>query len=372
MLNNRKILILANSAGGLYHFRLELIEKLLSENFSVTFCVPNNSEDLYVKKLKNIGADYIVSEMNRRSINPFTDYKLIKRYKSIIREFQPDIILTYTVKPNIYGNYVANKFSIPVIMNVTGIGTSMISHKLKSLVKLLYKYACSKAKIVFFQNSTNLDFFLNCRLVDRTKVKLISGSGVNLEKFKPLEKTIKDGKIKFLFIGRLMKEKGIEELFEAAQNVIKKFPDTVFQFVGGMEEDKYISYSQRNKNIEFLGRSEDVRVQIREADCIVNPSYHEGMSNVLQEGAAMGKPLIASNIPGCREIVDEGKNGFLFEVKNAKDLEEKIIQFIELREEQKVSMCKYSRLKVEREFDRSIVVEAYMKDIEKLLSRGSS
>jgi glycosyltransferase involved in cell wall biosynthesis len=362
-MSKRKLLILANSASGLYHFRLELIERLLSENFSVAFCVPNKAKDFYVQRLEEVGSDYMLSALNRRSINPFTDFKLIKKYKNIIRDFDPDIILTYTVKPNIYGNHAASKFSKPVIMNVTGIGTSMISHSLKSFVKLLYKYACNKANIVFFQNSSNFDLFLQNKLVNRTKAKLIAGSGVNIEKFLPIEKTINDGNIRFLFIGRIMKEKGIEDFFKASQNIIKKYPYAIFQIVGSKEESRYNSNFETKINIEFLGRSEDVRIQIRECDCIINPSYHEGMSNVLLEGAAMGKPLIASNIPGCREIVEDGKNGFLFEVKNAADLENKIIQFIELSEEQKVSMGNYSRLKVEKEFDRKIVVEEYMKAI---------
>lgn len=368
MLNNWKILILANSAGGLYHFRFELVKMLLSQNFSVVFCVPNPKDDIYVQKFIEAGAVFIHTPMNRRSVNPFSDNSLIKSYTRIVKDLKPDVILTYTVKPNIYGNYVAAKFKIPVLMNVTGIGTSMISHRLRSIIKLMYKYACTKAEKVFFQNSSNLDFFLKNKLVRNKKTKLLPGSGVNLQNFQPLEKTISDGKIRFLFIGRLMKEKGVEELLKAARNVILKYPDAVFQLVGGMEEEKYKTYTDKNKNIEFLGRSDDVRVQIREADCIINPSYHEGMSNVLQEGAAMGKPLLASNIPGCREIVEDGVNGFLFESKDANDIEEKIVKFIELSEEKRSIMGRNSRSKVEKEFDRSIVVEEYMNAVKTVIS----
>lgn len=364
----KKILILTNHVSGLYIARYELIKKLIEENFEVFMSTPQNDSNEYVISLCKLGAIHYEIPIDRRGISLKKDFTLISNYKKLIKLISPDVILTYTIKPNIFGNYAARSFGIPVIMNITGIGTMLYKGRFKLIFRYLYRYACNRAIIVFFQNSANMEFFQKNNLVHTQKSKLIQGSGVNLEKFKPLEKTIIDGKIRFLFIGRLMKEKGIEELLEASQNVIKRYPDTVFQIVGGMEEDKYVSYHQKKKNIEFLGVSHDVRKQIREADCIVNPSYHEGMSNVLQEGAAMGKPLIASNIPGCREIVDDGKNGFLFEVKNATDLQDKIIKFIELSDEQKVSMGKNSRLKVEKEFDRNKVVDEYMRAIKTVIN----
>ncbi|NOR45753.1 MAG: glycosyltransferase, partial [Candidatus Delongbacteria bacterium] len=184
----------------------------------------------------------------------------------------------------------------------------------------------------------------------------------------PLGKTIKDEKIKFLFIGRLMREKGVEELFEAINNLSENYDNLEFLFVGGLEEKKYKDIIENNDNITYLGRSEDVRNEIREVDCIINPSYHEGMSNVLLESAAMGKPLLASNIPGCKEIVEDGYNGFLFKPKSPSSLEESIIKFIELSDEDKVIMGKNSRIKVEKEFDRNIVVNEYIKTIEEILN----
>jgi glycosyltransferase involved in cell wall biosynthesis len=366
------ILILANSAGGLLHFRQELIEELIRNNFIVYFSVPNLEDDISVQKLLSLKANYIYTNIDRRGINPFKDFKLINEYKRILKKINPDIILTYTVKPNIYGNYVANKFNIPVIMNVTGIGTSLISHKLKFLIKTLYKYACSKSNTVFFQNSNNKDFFLQNKLVDKEKTKLIPGSGVNLTKFVPLEKTKKDEKIKFLFIGRLMKEKGIDELFEVYKAISAGCKNVLFQIVGSFEEEKYKILLESTHNVEFLGRSQDVREQIKEADCIINPSYHEGMSNVLLEGAAMGKPLLASNIPGCKEIVVDSYNGFLFEPKSASSLEASIIKFIELTDEERVIMGKNSRIKVEKEFDRNIVINEYMKVIKNICNKDNS
>ncbi|NOR44912.1 MAG: glycosyltransferase family 1 protein, partial [Candidatus Delongbacteria bacterium] len=184
-----KILILANRASGLYLFRKELLAQLIANNYLIYFSVPQKSDDLYVEKLIKLGAKHIYTKIDRRGINPFKDYCVVRNYKKTIKNIKPNIILTYTVKPNIYGNYAANKFKIPVIMNITGIGTSLISHKLKFLIKILYKYACSKSNTVFFQNLSNKGFFLENSLVNQEKTKLIPGSGVNLEKFKPLGKT---------------------------------------------------------------------------------------------------------------------------------------------------------------------------------------
>lgn len=364
-----KVLILANNSIGLYNFRFELIQKLIEQKIEVYFGVPQLIDDEKVKKILEAGAKYIHTPMSRRGMNPLEDLKLIDNYKQIIKEINPDIIFTYTIKPNIYGNYAANKFKKPVIMNITGIGSSLVSGKLKQIVKNMYKYACNKSRYVFFQNEGNRDFFISNNLVDQKKTIIIPGSGVNIEKFKPMEKSHKDDIIRFLFIARLMKEKGIEEYLEAAERITKRYENVEFQILGSFEEEKYKQIIEDNENqqIKYLGRSNDVRQEIKEVDCIVNPSYHEGMSNVLLEGAAMGKPLIASNIPGCKEIIDDGINGYLFEVKSTDDLYDKIVQFIELKEDARITMGNNSRNKVVKEFDRKLVVNEYMDAINKIL-----
>lgn len=367
-----KILILSNSAGGLYSFRIELIVELLNQGHDVYFVVPQPAENKKVKLIVNTGAKHIQIEMNRRGKNPFGELKLINDYKRVIKEVAPDVILTYTIKPNIYGSYVANKFKVPVIMNITGLGSSFANEKLKIVVKRMYKYACDKAEVIFFQNKSNQDFFIVNNLVDEAKAKLIPGSGVNVEKFVPMEKTVKDDVIRFLFIGRIMKEKGIEEYLQAAETITNKYLNVEFQILGSFEEERYkdMILHKTNEKIRYLGSSYDVRKEIKEIDCIVHPSYHEGMSNVLLEGAAMGKPLIASDIPGCREIIEDGYNGYLFNVKSVKSLEQKLVQFIELDKKSRELMGINSRKKVEREFDRSIVIDAYIKAIDSILKKG--
>ena len=307
--------------------------------------------------------------INRRGMNPLEDLSLIRNYKRLIEELKPDLILTYTIKPNIYGNYVANKLKIPVIMNITGMGSSLITGRLKEVIKKMYRYACHKAEIVFFQNKGNYQFFISNNLVKKDKTKIIPGSGVNLENFKPLKKLKTDGVIRFLYIGRLMKDKGIEEYLEVAKRISDQYKNSEFQILGLFEEEKYRSLIENNKNhqIKYLGISYDVRNEIREVDCVVNPSYHEGMSNVLLEAAAMAKPLIASNIDGCKEIIDAGINGFLVDVGSVSDLEAKIIQFIELKDDQKMMMGQHSRKKVASEFDRDVVIKEYLNVINKIL-----
>ena len=361
-----KILILANSVNGLYNFRSELVEELLNNNLKVYFSVPHKSSHDKVKLLEKMGATHIHTPIDRRGINPLEDLKLILEYRKIIKELAPDLILTYTIKPNIYGNWVANYYNIPSIMNVTGIGTSLTS-KLKYFVKPLYASACSRADKVFFQNESNRKLFLSNKMLTEEKTVLIPGSGVNVDKFKPLAKENTGPKVRFLFIGRIMKEKGIEEYLEAAELLSEDYSNLEFQILGSYEEEKYRKIIENNSNVKHLGYSKDVRQEIKEVDCVINPSYHEGMSNVLLESAAMAKPLIASDIPGCREIVDDGNNGLLFKVKSAQSLKDKIVQFINLSEEQRAEMGKESRKKIKKEFDRRIVINAYLKEINKII-----
>lgn len=368
----KKILILANNAVGLYNFRFELIKQLLKLSYEIYLSLPESAEDEKVKLMIEAGAKHTQTYINRRGIYPFEDLKLIKDYKRIIKEVNPDVVLTYTIKPNIYGTYAARGYKKPVIMNITGIGTSLTNSKLKHVVSRLYKFACKKARLVFFQNESNYSLFISNKIIDHNKTKIIPGSGVNIDKFKPMDKKKKDGIIRFLFIGRIMKEKGIEEYLEVANNLTNKYSNIKFYILGPFEEEKYKDaiFNNKNPRIKYLGISNDVRNEIKEADCIVNPSYHEGMSNVLLESASMGKPLIASNIPGCKEITEDGYNGYLFEVKSAVSLEDKIIRFIELDTKEKEIMGKNSRKKVKAEFDRNIVINEYMKAINDILNRG--
>ncbi|OOC44215.1 glycosyltransferase family 4 protein [Thermosipho sp. 1074] len=365
----KKILILANNSLWVYNLRKELIIELLKNRYDVYFTTIEDNKDRMVKKLVNLGAKHIQIFFNRRNINPLEELRVIKEYRKIMRELNPDIVLTYTIKPNIYGTYVASKFDKPVIINITGLGSSFFKPILKNVVLKLYKYACKRATFVFFQNQFNYSLFVSNKIVLPNKAKIIPGSGVNIEKFKPIENEKQDEIVRFLFIGRIMREKGIEEYLKAADVIAKKYSNVEFQILGPFEEEEYrdIILSNKNPKIKYLGISDDVRNQIKEVDCIINPSYHEGMSNVLLEAGAMGKPLIASDIPGCREIVVDGYNGFLFEPKNVDSLINKVELFIHLPENERKKMGENSRKKIERDFNRNIVVKEYLKIIKKII-----
>ena len=368
----KKVLIIANHIDWVYSLRKELIEKL-SEIYRVIICIPECKDNNKLDYFKSINVDFAFVNFQGRDKNPFKDIGVFIKYLNTIKSLNPNVIITYTIKPNIYGSIAGKLLRKKVVINVTGLGTGFHSNKVVKLIaKNLYSIGCKASYHVFFQNTNNMSLFINNKMVERSKCSLIPGSGVNIEKFKPMEKTKEDDIIRFLFIGRIMKEKGIEEYLQVAESLIKKYSNIEFQILGSFEEDRYkdIIYDNKNERIKYLGRSDDVRNEIREVDCIVNPSYHEGMSNVLLEGAAMGKPLIASNIPGCKEIIEEGYNGYLFELKSVESMEEKLIQFIELDEESKEIMGKNSRRKVEKEFDRNIVINEYMKVIKDILKEG--
>lgn len=359
-----------NSIISLINFRKELIHTLIEKNYEVYFTVPESKENQQVKELLNMGTKYVQNSINGRSINPFFELKTLFQLKKIVQNIEPDIILSFTIKPNIYGSYVAKKCKIPIIINITGLGSGFNNAYTKILVEKMYKYACKNAFCIFFQNEANYNYFIENKIAKKDKSKIVPGSGVNLEKFKPMEKTKEDGIVRFLFIGRIMKEKGIEEYLEAAKYISNKYSNVEFQIVGPYEEEKYkdVILNLNNSKIKYLGKSDDVRKEIKEVDCIINPTYHEGMSNVLLEGAAMGKPLMASNIPGCKEIVEDGVNGYLFEPKNTQKLIEKIEEFLKLSSSEREKLGRAGRQKVEENFDRNIVIKAYLETIDKILN----
>jgi galacturonosyltransferase len=359
-----RILILANLGMGLYKFRKELLEELIKLNNEVYVSIPN---DEYVPLLEKIGCKYIETNLSRRGTNPVADLKLLLKYSQIIKKIEPDIVLTYTIKPNIYGGIVCRMLGVPYIVNITGLG-SAVEHNgyLQKLTLLLYKLALKRAKCVFFQNIENSNF-LNSKIKIGHQ-RLIPGSGVNLEQFALLDYP-PDGVINFLFISRIMKEKGIEQYLEAAKFIKKKYPNTRFHVVGFCEEtyEAQLTELQKQGIIEYHGVQNDVRKFHKISHCTIHPSYYpEGMSNVLLESAACGRPVITTDRSGCKEIVDDGINGFLIKQKNTEDLIHKIEKFLKLSNEERKIMGLRGRSKVEKEFDRQIVLRAYMEEINRI------
>lgn len=358
---SKKVLILTNNDGGLYLFRNEVIERLLQEH-EVVLGLPNGK---YRKHFVDMGCEYIPIAFNRHNTNPFKDLRLLNTYKKLIRQIKPDVVLTYTIKPNVYGGLACRITKTPQIANITGLGTAVENGGLmQKITVFLYKIGLKKAKTVFFQNTENQSFMLKHGIV-KNNCDLLPGSGVNLQHFFPIE--YPSGKrLEFVFIGRIMKEKGINQYFEAAQYIKKKYPDTVFHVCGTCEED----YTEKLKKLSddgyiiYHGSVSDIRVILKDVSCTIHPTYYpEGLSNVLLESSACARPIITTDRPGCREVIENGKNGYIVRQKDSKDLIEKIEKFITLPWEEKRQMGLYGRAKVEREFDRDIVIEKYMKEI---------
>jgi glycosyltransferase involved in cell wall biosynthesis len=361
-----KILILANNDVGLYKFRKELIESLLDQGYEVYISLPAG---YYVEKLCHMGCVFFDTPIDRRGTNPITDLKLIFYYKTLIKNIKPDVLLTYTIKPNVYGGIASKSTNTPYLANVTGIGTSINNKGLIQKITLtLYKFGLKKAACVFFQNELNRQLFIDKHIVNG-KTKLIPGSGVNLNYHCFEDYPDSDDIIKFLFIGRIMKDKGIDELLEAAQKIKGMYPNVQFDLVGYCEENytKRLSDFENRGIIKYHGQQDDVHSFIKGAHAIIHPSYHEGMANVLLEAASTGRPVLASNIPGCRETFDEGVSGYGFEVKNTAALVNTIEKFIQLPYENKKQMGIAGRAKVECEFDRQIVIDSYMEEINRLV-----
>lgn len=365
-----KVLILSNFGMGLYKFRKELIKELLLQKNVVYISVPNDKE--YVPKLIKMGCKFIETKVDRRGINPINDIKLFMQYIRIIKKIRPEVVLTYTIKPNIYGGLACRMFKVPYINNITGLGSGFNKGKiLTNFLLFLYKIGLKNSACVFFQNKEDLNFFVRKKVIN-SEFKLLPGSGVNLKEFKLLNYPSPDQPITFLFIGRIMKDKGIEEYLEAAKIIRIKYSNTQFLIIGNIEETdlhyKTIIKDYVKKGyVDYLGYKSDVRPYIKVSHCLIQPSHGgEGLSNVLLEAGASGKVLIASNIPGCKETIEEGKNGYIFEPKKIESLVEKIEEFIILPYDVKKDMGYYSRRKIKRDFDRNIVINTYLDKINQI------
>lgn len=350
-----KILIFANNSSGLYDFRNELISELLRHKNNVVAYTPF---DLKIPELINLEIDVKKISIDRRGLNPIADLKLFLSYIKILRKEKPDIVITYTIKPNVYGGLACRLAHIPYAVNITGLGTAFENGGLlKKIVTVMYKVACKKAKVVFFENEENRQIFIKEKIVYDGQTHRLNGAGVNLEKYQVTEYP-EGEKIKFLFMGRVMAEKGVNELFEAMKKLVADGINCELDVLGGYEED-YKAKIQECENegwLHYHGYQKDVRPFIEACHCFVLPSWHEGMANTNLESAASGRPVITSNIPGCKEAVVDGKTGYLAERKNAEDLYRVMKKFAELPYEERKAMGLSGRKHMERVFDKKKVV----------------
>ena len=361
----KRVLILANNASGLYDFRNELLLRLLKE-YEVHVSLPDADE---VPEIAEEGCIVHHTFLERRGMNPVKDGKLMIQYLKLIREVKPSVVLTYTIKPNIYGSLSCRIMRVPYIVNITGLGSAFENDgMLRKLVVFLYKTALKKASCVFFQNAKNKDIFDKFGIKGQ-KTRLVPGSGVNLDRHVFEEYPSEDEPVRLVFVGRIMKEKGMDELLYAAKKIKQEFPKVIFQLVGSYEDDykEIVEEMQQNGIVEFIGYQKIIHPFYKNASAALMPSYHEGMSNVVLESAATGRPVLASDIPGCREGFDDGITGIGFAPRDKQAFYEAVKWFLNLSYEDRKEMGKNARKKIEREFDRKIVVESYMDEISRVI-----
>jgi len=366
-----KIVISINTTWNIFNFRMGLIKALQSQGHQIIALSP---KDEYVERLEEMGVQHIPVKLDQKGINPFKDLNLIKQYHTVFKSIRPDLILSYTIKPNIYGNLAARRLKIPTINNISGLGTLFINTNITSYIgKLLYKIGLSSSKHVFFQNHEDKDLFIQSRFTSDKNSSVIPGSGVDIKHFKS-SKSTNNGK-RFLFSGRLIGDKGIFEYLEAAIIVLKKFPDIEFILVGEMgvnnktaiSEDDLNGYIEKYSQFKYLGKSDNMLDLLKTIDVMVLPSYREGLSKSLLEASAMKIPIITSDVPGCRDIVTHGYNGFLCKVKSVDSLARSMEKIIEITEETRHEMGLNGRIRIEQFFSEEKVIKHYSNQISKLL-----
>lgn len=362
----KKVLFLANHFITLYSFRKELIQQLVSEGHEVYLSLPESDENKYFVEL---GCKIVPTKIDRRGVNPVKDIFLILSYRRIIRQIKPDIIFSYTIKPNIYGSIVSNHYGYKQICNITGTGATFLRDSLVSKIcKVLYSVSIKNCYKVFFQNRGDQEFFIKNGLV-KNNYALIPGSGCNINEFS-YTPIVNDGVVRFIYIGRVMQLKGIDEYLDCAKVIKEKYPNTEFLIAGWNEEEgskqKVAEYASKGF-VRYLGFCKNIKEQIAQIQCTILASHGgEGVPNVVLESAAMGRPCIVSNVNGSVDVVEDDVTGFIFETGNSNDLISKVEKFLSLTEKQKIEMGLAGRAKVEREFNRQIVINAYIKELEAL------
>lgn len=360
----KTIAIVINTTWNIYNFRLGLLRSLQEDGYRIVLIAPT---DEYVEKLECFGFEHYNITINNKGTNPIEDSKLIFAFYKLYKAIKPDILLHYTIKPNIYGTIAAKFLNIPVIANISGLGTVFLNEKMSSkLARLLYKFTLRIPKHIFFQNLDDRKLFLDLALVNKNVSSVLPGSGINTEKFAPIKRISKFSPTSFLFIARLVRDKGLIEYVSAARLLKDKYPDVHFLVLGSFYPGNptailptEMAKWEDEGIIEYLGASDDVALVIDSVDCVVLPSYREGLSRVLLEAASMAKPIVTTDVPGCRDLVDNGVNGFLCKSKDPVDLALQIERMILLSPSKRVEMGEKGRKKVIKGFDESIVVERY-------------
>lgn len=348
-----KVLILTNHSFMLWQFRRELTEELL-KNHEVVIGVPFGD---HIDDFRALGCRMIDIELDRRSINPAKDIGLYRTYKKLLKTECPDMVITYSIKPNIYAGFACRLLNIPYCVNVQGLGTAFQKPILSDIVTMMYRNALKKAKVVFFENEGNAKEFCKRKITPAEKQHVLPGAGVNLERFAYHEYPQND-KVHFLYLGRIMREKGVDELFWAVKKLREDGADFVLDLVGFFEDEykEQVDALVADKIAIFHGFKQNPIPYYAAADCVILPSYHEGMSNVLLEAAAIGRPVITSDIYGCREAVEDSKSGILCAPKNGEELYRAMKRMYSMSQSERERMGQNGRKLMEERFEKKKVV----------------
>jgi len=362
----KRILILSNHFITLYNFRRELIERMIKEGHEVYISMPKAKENSF---FSDLGCKIIETSVDRRGINPIKDLGLVFNYIKIMKKIKPDIIFSYTIKPNIYGCVASNITKYKQVSNITGTGATFLKKNMISMIaRILYKISVKKSYKVFFQNSGDKDYFVENKMIS-SNYAMLPGSGVNVDQYS-LYELPSTKHTNFIFIGRVMKLKGIDQYLETAKKIKELHPNTFFYIAGFIEEERYkaIIDDYHSKGIiNYIGFQKDIKSWIQKCHCTILPSHGgEGVPNVLLESAAMGRMCIASRINGSKDVIDDGVTGYLYKTGSTEDLTKKVIKVLELDFVSKKQMGLAGRKKVEKEFNRLSVVNAYMNEVENI------
>ena len=371
----RRVVLAANSLWNIVNFRAGLIRALGEAGYDPVVVAP--ADDSLADRMAELGARHVAVAVDRSGLNPVADLRLIAEYRRVLAEIRPAALLGFTIKPNIYGCLAARSLRIPAIANISGLGTVFIRRgPLLALVTVLYRFALARAAVVFFQNVDDRALFLERRIVRGDQARLLPGSGIDLERY--AREPLPPGPVTFLLIARLLGDKGVREYVAAAEMLHGELPDARFQLLGPIDADNRTAISRseldrwvESGTIDYLGETDDVRPFIARAGVVVLPSYREGMPRSLLEAAAMGRPLIAADVPGCRGIVEDGANGFLCAAKDPESLADAMRRMARLTGEQRQAMGNAARKRVESEFSEAVVIRAYLDALGKLSAAES-